>query len=160
MTSPAAHPLELAVIAFDQAPDLGLAVRRLHGHCRGAEGPLRDAPITIVDNGSTDGTWLAAQALAAELDGVATRRTDERLGTKALRGLMADSGADTVAFVRVGPNSDLDTLLAPLSNTAGSATAVSTTASTTASGATTTPAATGGAVALAAEMTQGRTTST
>jgi glycosyltransferase involved in cell wall biosynthesis len=114
MTAPASQPLELAVIACDQAPDLEVAVRRLHDRCRMTAGPLRNARITIVDNGSTDGTWLAAQALAAELDGVASRRTDERLGPKALRGLMADSDADVVAFLRVGPESDLGALLAPL----------------------------------------------
>ncbi|MEO3886042.1 glycosyltransferase [Nonomuraea sp. B5E05] len=66
--------------------------------------------ITIVDNGSTDGTWGVATELAGEFDLVHARRLDIRGRGAALRAAWRDSPADIVAYMDVDLSTDLDAL--------------------------------------------------
>ena len=60
--------VEIVVPIRDEERDLGPGVRRLAAYLS-HRFPFR-AMVTIADNGSADGTWAVAQALAGELDGV------------------------------------------------------------------------------------------
>ena len=60
--------VEIVVPVRDEERDLGPGVRRLAAYLS-HRFPFR-AMVTIADNGSADGTWAVAQALAGELDGV------------------------------------------------------------------------------------------
>ncbi|MGW0802044.1 glycosyltransferase [Nonomuraea sp. NPDC002799] len=66
--------------------------------------------ITIVDNGSTDGTWPVATALAGEFERVHARRLDIRGRGAALRAAWRDSPADIVAYMDVDLSTDLGAL--------------------------------------------------
>src|SRR5207249_4559399 len=72
--------------------------------------PFR-AMVTIADNGSTDGTWAAAQALAAELDGVRAVRLERPGRGHALRRVWSASRADVLAYMDVDLSTDLAALL-------------------------------------------------
>ena len=60
--------VEIVVPVRDEERDLGPGVRRLAAYLS-HRFPFR-AMVTIADNGSADGTWAVAQALAGELDGI------------------------------------------------------------------------------------------
>ena len=60
--------VEIVVPVRDEERDLGPGVRRLAAYLS-HRFPFR-AMVTIAVNGSADGTWAVAQALAGELDGV------------------------------------------------------------------------------------------
>ncbi|NRQ34939.1 glycosyltransferase [Nonomuraea sp. NN258] len=66
--------------------------------------------ITIVDNGSTDGTWPIATALAGELERVHARRLDIRGRGAALKAAWRESPADIVAYMDVDLSTDLGAL--------------------------------------------------
>jgi hypothetical protein len=67
--------------------------------------------VTIADNGSTDGTWAVAQALAGELDGVRAVRLAQRGRGYALRTAWSASRADVLAYMDVDLSTDLNALL-------------------------------------------------
>jgi hypothetical protein len=54
--------VEIVVPVLNEERDLAPSVRRLVAYLAGRF-PFRSV-VTIADNGSTDGTWVAAQALA------------------------------------------------------------------------------------------------
>ena len=117
-TTPA---VDLVVVASDQAADLAAAVRRLHEHVasRGVLGQAgRDWCLVIADHASTDATSAVAALLAAELPGTETVRFDDRLDRKAMRARFAHRPAEVVAFLSVAADTDLDALLAPLTERA------------------------------------------
>ena len=89
--------------------DLGPSVRRLRAYLDAAF-PCR-ARITIADNGSTDGTWAQALALAAELRGVRAVRIDRPGRGGALRSVWSASEADVCAYMDVDLSTDLNALL-------------------------------------------------
>src|SRR5262249_36153754 len=60
--------VEIVVPVLDEAATLERNIRRLHGYL--TERFPFAARITIADNGSADGTWQIATALASELHGV------------------------------------------------------------------------------------------
>ena len=60
--------VEIVVPVRDEERDLGPGIRRLAAYLS-HRFPFR-AVVTIAVNGSADGTWAVAQALAGELDGV------------------------------------------------------------------------------------------
>ena len=67
--------------------------------------------ITIADNASTDGTWRIACALAAELDGVACVRLDQKGRGRALHHVWSASDAAVLAYMDVDLSTDLAALL-------------------------------------------------
>ena len=69
------------------------------------------ARITIADNGSTDGTWAQALALAGELRSVRAVRLERPGRGGALRSIWSASDADVVAYMDVDLSTDLNALL-------------------------------------------------
>ena len=69
------------------------------------------ARITIADNGSTDGTWPQALALAAELPAVRAVRLERPGRGGALRSIWSASDADVLAYMDVDLSTDLNALL-------------------------------------------------
>jgi putative flippase GtrA len=105
----AAPQVEIVVPVKDEERDLGPSVRRLDAYL--AAGFPFTSRITVADNGSTDGTWPAALALAAELDRVQATRLDEAGRGRALRSIWAASDADVLAYMDVDLSTDLNALL-------------------------------------------------
>jgi putative flippase GtrA len=101
--------VDVAVPVLDEVATLDGSIRRLHAYLH-ARFPL-SWRITIVDNGSTDGTWEAAQALVDELDGVAALHLDERGRGRALRTAWSTTDSPVVAYMDVDLSTDLDALL-------------------------------------------------
>ncbi|POM22603.1 Undecaprenyl-phosphate mannosyltransferase [Actinomadura rubteroloni] len=110
-----ARLVEVVVPVHNEERVLAASVRRLHRYLDGTfPYPFR---ITIADNASTDGTWRAAQALAAELEGVRAVRLDRKGRGRALRHVWSGSDADVVAYMDADLSTDLDAflpLVAPL----------------------------------------------
>jgi putative flippase GtrA len=107
--STAAPDVEIVVPVRNEERDLAPSVRRLHAY-------LTDrfpftARITIADNGSTDGTWAAAVALAGELDLVRAVRLDQPGRGRALRSIWSASDARVLAYMDVDLSTDLNALL-------------------------------------------------
>ncbi len=105
----AAPAVEIVVPVRDEERDLGPSVRRLDGFLR-SRFPF-PARITIADNGSTDGTWGVATALAAELGSVRAVRLAQAGRGRALRSIWAASNADVLAYMDVDLSTDLNALL-------------------------------------------------
>jgi glycosyltransferase involved in cell wall biosynthesis len=73
--------------------------------------------VTIVENGSTDGTWTVAQRLSAELTGVDAVRVSAAGRGGALRVAWSRAAADVVAYMDADLSTDprlLEALLDPL----------------------------------------------
>jgi len=100
---------EIVIPVRNEERDLAPSVRRLHAH-------LHDrfpfiAGITIADNGSTDGTWARAQALASELESVRAVRLERPGRGGALRSVWSRSDAAVLAYMDVDLSTDLNALL-------------------------------------------------
>jgi putative flippase GtrA len=100
---------EIVIPVRNEERDLAPSVRRLDGY-------LRDrfpfaTRITIADNGSTDGTWSQALALADELPSVGAVRLERPGRGGALRSIWSASDADVVAYMDVDLSTDLNALL-------------------------------------------------
>ena len=106
---PGTARVEIVVPVRNEEHDLGPSVRRLRGYLDHAF-PCR-ARITIADNGSTDGTWPLALALAADLDGVRAVQIDRPGRGGALRSVWSASEADVFAYMDVDLSTDLNALL-------------------------------------------------
>jgi putative flippase GtrA len=104
-----APQVEIVVPVRDEECDLGPGIRRLAAHLS-QRFPFR-AVVTIADNGSTDGTWAAAQALAGELDGVRAVRLAQAGRGHALRTAWLASTAEVLAYMDVDLSTDLNALL-------------------------------------------------
>jgi Glycosyl transferase family 2 len=106
---PAGPQAEIVIPVRNEERALATSVRRLDAH-------LRDhfpftASITIADNGSTDGTWSEALALAASLDAVRAVRLERPGRGGALREVWSRSDAAVVAYMDVDLSTDLNALL-------------------------------------------------
>lgn len=106
MTSP---QVEIVVPVRNEERDLAPSVRRLAGY-------LRDrfpftARVTIADNGSSDGTWRVACALADELPEVCVVRMEQPGRGRALRAVWSASDAEILAYMDVDLSTDLNALL-------------------------------------------------
>jgi putative flippase GtrA len=101
--------VEIVVPVRDEERDLAPSIRRLVSYLAGRF-PFR-AVVTIADNGSTDGTWAAAHALAAELHGVRAVRLERPGRGNALRSVWSESRADVLAYMDVDLSTDLNALL-------------------------------------------------
>src|SRR6266571_5472762 len=104
-----APQVEIVIPVRDEERDLEPSIRRLVSYLAGRF-PFR-AVVTIADNGSTDGTWAAARALAAELDGVRAVRLDRPGRGHALRSTWSASRAAVLAYMDVDLSTDLNALL-------------------------------------------------
>ena len=89
--------------------DLVPGVRRLHAYLY--ETFPFATRITIADNGSTDGTWAQALALAGELPSVSATRLERPGRGDALRSIWSASDADVCAYMDVDLSTDLNALL-------------------------------------------------
>ncbi len=101
--------VEIVIPVRNEERDLGPSVRRVRAH-------LRDrfpfaARITIADNGSDDGTWAVASALAAEFGSVRAVRIERPGRGGALRSAWLASDADVYAYMDVDLSTDLNALL-------------------------------------------------
>src|SRR5262245_6863907 len=107
--------VEVVIPVRNEERDLAPSVRRLVAY-------LRDrfpftTRITIADNGSTDGTWREALALAGELASVRAVQLERAGRGGALRSIWSASDADICAYMDVDLSTDLNALfplLAPL----------------------------------------------
>lgn len=103
--------LEVVVPVHDEERSLAASVRRLHAHLTATfPHPFR---ITVADNASTDATWLVAQELVAELDGVHAVHLAQKGRGRALKRVWLASDAEVVAYMDVDLSTDL-AALAPL----------------------------------------------
>jgi glycosyltransferase involved in cell wall biosynthesis len=107
---PTAAPLvDIAVPVYNEERVLAASIERLHAY-------LSDQfpfswRITIVDNASTDGTWLSATRLARDLPHVTARHLDRKGRGLALRVAWTASDAVVVAYMDVDLSTDLDAFL-------------------------------------------------
>ena len=107
--APCGTAVDIVIPVRNEERDLGPGVRRLHGFL-GAEFPFT-ARVTIADNGSGDGTWAQALALAAELEGVRAVRLDRPGRGGALRSVWSASDAAIFGYMDVDLSTDLNALL-------------------------------------------------
>jgi len=102
--------VEIVVPVRNEVRDLAPSVRRLVGYLR--DGFPCIARVTIADNGSTDGTWSAAQSLAASFPGVVRAVYLDLPGRgRALHAIWSASDADVLAYLDVDLSTDLNALL-------------------------------------------------
>jgi len=109
VVSSAGVVLDVVVPVYNEEVDLEPCVRRLHAY-------LRDtfpypARITVADNASTDRTAEIADALAAQLPGVAVLRLDRKGRGGALHRAWTESRAPVLAYLDVDLSTDLAALL-------------------------------------------------
>ncbi len=113
---PMAAPLvDVAVPVYNEERVLAASIERLHAYLSD-EFPF-SWRITIVDNASTDGTWLSATRLARDLPNVTARHLDRKGRGLALRSAWTGSDAVVLAYMDVDLSTDLDAflpLVAPL----------------------------------------------
>lgn len=106
MTAP---QVDIVVPVRNEERDLAPSVRRLAADLRDSF-PFT-ARITIADNGSTDGTWAIATALAREVPGVRAVHMDLPGRGRALREIWSQSEAEVLAYMDVDLSTDLNALL-------------------------------------------------
>ena len=106
---PAPPILDLAVPVYNEVRALAPSITVLHDYL------TKRFPwtwrLTVVDNGSNDGTWEEACQLAARLDGVEALHLEARGRGRALRAAWSVSNAAVVAYTDVDLSTDLDALL-------------------------------------------------
>jgi putative flippase GtrA len=100
--------VEIVLPVRNEDRDLVPSVRRLHDYLSGRF-PF-STRITIADNGSTDGTWVQARLLAAELPGVRAVRLERPGRGGALRSIWSASDADVCGYMDVDLSTDLNAL--------------------------------------------------
>ncbi|HXY94905.1 MAG TPA: glycosyltransferase, partial [Acidimicrobiia bacterium] len=110
-TGPVTHPpvLDIVVPVHNEERVLEQSITRLHAYL--ADGFPFTWRITIVDNASTDGTWLCAARLARDLADVGAEHLDRKGRGLALRTAWAASDAAVVAYTDVDLSTDLAALL-------------------------------------------------
>jgi putative flippase GtrA len=101
--------VEIVIPVRNEERDLAPSVRRLDAYLR--ETFPFTTRITIADNGSTDGTWQEAQALAGELSWVRAVRLERPGRGGALRSIWPASDADICAYMDVDLSTGLNALL-------------------------------------------------
>jgi putative flippase GtrA len=101
--------VEIAIPVYNEERVLAPSIQRVHAY-------LSDRfpfswRITIVDNASTDGTWITARRLARELPDVTARHLRQQGRGRALRAAWTASDATVVAYMDVDLSTDLDAIL-------------------------------------------------
>jgi putative flippase GtrA len=105
----AAPAVDIVIPVYNEQATLEASVRRLRGYLA-TSFPL-SARITIVDNASTDATYVIAQDLARELTDVRLIRLPEKGRGRALRRAWSASDATVLAYMDVDLSTDLKALL-------------------------------------------------
>jgi putative flippase GtrA len=105
----AAPVVDIVVPVYNEEAVLGPSIERLHAYL--VAGFPFSWRITIVDNGSTDGTWLAATRLVRELPHVSACHLECKGRGLALRTAWTATDATVVAYMDVDLSTDLDALL-------------------------------------------------
>jgi putative flippase GtrA len=105
----APYEVEVVVPAYNEAPNLEASVTRLRRYLDESF-PFRTV-VTVVDNGSTDGTALVAQRLASTIDGVQVLILARKGRGYALRTAWSASEAEVVAYMDVDLSTSLPALL-------------------------------------------------
>ncbi len=105
----AAPVVDIAVPVYNEEQVLAPSIERLHSYL--SDGFPFSWRITIVDNGSTDGTWRCATRLARDLANVSARHLDRKGRGLALRTTWSASDATVVAYMDVDLSTDLGALL-------------------------------------------------
>ena len=98
--------LDVVIPCLNEERALPVSVRRLHDFML-THLPDYDWAIVIADNGSTDGTLAAAEALSDEFPQVRYIRLEQRGRGRALRRAWTDSAANVVAYMDVDLSTDL-----------------------------------------------------
>ena len=98
--------LDVVIPCLNEERALPVSVRRLH-EFMSSHLVDYDWAIVIADNGSTDGTLAAADALSQEFPQVRYIRLEQRGRGRALRRAWTDSAADIVAYMDVDLSTDL-----------------------------------------------------
>ena len=106
---PSRTKVDIVVPVYNEEEALEPSVRKLHGYLH-SRFPFA-ATITIVENGSTDGTWAIASRLEATLAGVRAIHLDDKGRGLALSKAWLASEAMVVAYMDVDLSTDLDALL-------------------------------------------------
>jgi glycosyltransferase involved in cell wall biosynthesis len=101
--------VDIAIPVYNEEHDLERSVRRLRRYLD-HQFPF-EARITVVDNASTDSTWVIAQRLALESRGVRAMRLESKGRGCAVRKAWLESDAPIVAYMDVDLSTDLDALL-------------------------------------------------
>jgi glycosyltransferase involved in cell wall biosynthesis len=101
--------VDVVLPVYNEAAVLRASVGRLHAYLTSSF-PL-SWRITIVDNGSADGSWFEAAALARDFPGVGAIHLDAKGRGGALRAAWSASDARIVAYMDVDLSTDLDALL-------------------------------------------------
>ena len=96
----AAPLIEVVLPVRNRGPEFAEDVANLHAALAAGSGAFR---LVIADAGSTDGSWLVARRLAAELPDVYAQQVPARGGTAAVRQVWEASDADVVADLRTLP---------------------------------------------------------
>ena len=98
--------LDVVIPCLNEERALPASVRRLHEFMT-SNLPDYDWGIVVADNGSTDGTLAAAEALSRDFPQVRCIRLEQRGRGRALRRAWIDSAADIVAYMDVDLSTDL-----------------------------------------------------
>jgi glycosyltransferase involved in cell wall biosynthesis len=101
--------VDVVVPVYNEAAALDGSIRRLHAYLD--ERFPFTWRVTIVDNGSTDGTWFTATRLVQDLGNVSALHLDLKGRGLALRTAWTASDAAIVAYMDVDLSTDLDALL-------------------------------------------------
>jgi putative flippase GtrA len=109
LTPTTAPAVDIVIPVYNEQSTLEASVRRLH-HYLAMSFPLT-ARITIVDNASTDATYVVAQDLAADLPYVRAIHLHEKGRGRALRQAWSASDAGVLAYMDVDLSTDLNALL-------------------------------------------------
>ena len=115
--SPVSHDLgmseipevDIVIPVRNEEHDLAPSVTRLVGYLRD-DFPF-SARVTIADNGSTDGTWLAARSLEKAYAEVRAVHLDLPGRGRALHEVWSSSDAELLAYMDVDLSTDLNALL-------------------------------------------------
>ncbi len=101
--------VDIVVPVYNEESVLAASVTELHAYLS-TRFPFTWR-ITIVDNASTDSTWLVAKAIADRLAGVRTLRLDQKGRGRALRAAWTNNHSTVVAYMDVDLSTGLDALL-------------------------------------------------
>ena len=101
--------VEIAVPVYNEVGALARSIVRLSAYLQHAF-PL-SVRVTIADNGSTDGTWEAALALAARSPEIRAVRLEKKGRGRALKAVWSTSDAKVLAYMDVDLSTDLSALL-------------------------------------------------
>jgi hypothetical protein len=106
---PVSAQVEIVVPVYNEAHQLAERIETLRAYLN--ESLPFSALVTVVDNGSTDGTSLVAQRLASNLDGVRAMILTRKGRGHALRCAWEASTAEVVAYMDVDLSTSLSALM-------------------------------------------------